>query len=165
MPYEIQYSNYRPYEDHRKYGASFYVNLQLLCSLVNNTVRNSLKRFYSTQMISLNVLSREKFLVEFSQILEELRRQASRDALRTLHLIRGVWYGNQYISGYFTNWKFEIRPDYNSTLTPIPTRPVFINGNCSCATSSNCFERTFFRDLYTNELFIVPGMFVGCKPF
>lgn len=162
-PYEMQFQFRSPLVDNRRYGASFYANLKSLCLLSNQTVQSRINRFLRTQMISSNLLHRSRFALEFNQISSGFRRQASADILRTLQLITSIWHGNQYISGYFTNWRFEIRSDYRSSSNPIPTLPVIINDNCSCATSMNCFTQAFFRNTSMNGIFFIPGMKIGCK--
>ena len=159
----LQYLHEIPLEDMRDYGASFFSNLRSLCFIANTTLQDHLSRFYNEELISSYVLRQNEFESQIQQLVLEFRRILSTDAVRIIDLILAVWHGNQYVSGYFTNWKYELRPDYRSRLNPIPSKPVIHADNCSCAASFGCFRNAFIRDIYSHEIFNIPGMMIGCK--
>ncbi|CAF3397927.1 unnamed protein product [Rotaria sp. Silwood1] len=162
MPYELQHILDRPITDNRKYGASFYLNLKSLCLLANTTIKEYQNQFYDQQLISSHLMNRNEFEFKLNKTIDELRRKMSVDAIRILEVTRVIMHGNQYVSGYFTSWQYQIRPDYTMPLYPVPSQPVLHGANCSCATSSQCFENAFFIDWYTDEIFFVPGILIGC---
>ena len=81
---------------------------------------------------------------------------------RSLRILRDITHGNTFISSYFLNWHFWIKPNRNSMTSP--TRPITLNNNCSCGTRSDCTDSGgIYRSFSNIQYFVMPGWNVGCS--
>ncbi|CAF4422763.1 unnamed protein product, partial [Adineta steineri] len=86
------------------------------------------------------------------------------DLLFIMQFIRDTTQANNFFSGIFTNYYFELITidDYSGAalLQPVP----FELSNCSCMLSALCTEQAviYDNDYNNNSSFIVPGLYVGC---
>ncbi|CAF1345092.1 unnamed protein product [Adineta ricciae] len=139
----------------RSTASAQFQSLGSLCKLTKETIDTSLTQFYSTKLITSQLLSNETFQNRIHSLITLLQKTTSQSFKRTLNMIEEILHGNSYMSVYQTNWKFTILERAN--FSPIYTNPMKYQ-SCSCGTSSLCCEPVIIDNS------IIDGLFIGCYP-
>ena len=154
--------------DFREYGSAFLNLINNLCDTANETLENALLVFRSTQLATINSLSREQFQQESKRRLEEFKKQTISSFVYLIQLIRSSIQTNQLVEVTSANagplaifndqtlkWSFHFQP-----------RRTLYTNNCSCALSNQCIRSIGFhfrRDKISRQSNItIPGLFIGC---
>ncbi|CAF0722498.1 unnamed protein product [Adineta steineri] len=138
--------------------------LALFCQLTDNIVSDSLIEFYSNQYLSATVTSKQLFELQAQSSFQQFIISRINDLLFMMQFIRDTTQANNFFSGIFTNYDFEL------ALYVVPLDITFLQAepfelsNCSCMISALCTEQAviYDNDYNNNSQFIVPGLYVGC---
>ncbi|CAF4464840.1 unnamed protein product, partial [Rotaria sp. Silwood2] len=94
----------------------------------------------------------DQFQTQVNEAYELFQRSTSTLFARLLQLFRATVAGNAFISVGGNNWMMTI--GRNESYAPLLNIPMtYENGNCSCATSSSCFESAAFYDSNKNKVY------------
>ncbi|CAF0722523.1 unnamed protein product [Adineta steineri] len=138
--------------------------LALFCQLTDNILSDSLIQFYSNQYLSASVTPKQLFELQAQSSFQQFIISRINDLLFMMQFIRDTTQANNFFSGVFTNYDFELVL-YNGDLDITYLQPVpFESSDCSCMLSALCTEQAviYDNDYNTNTQFIIPGLYVGC---
>jgi hypothetical protein len=132
--------------------SAHYQLLASTCRLTQRLIENAQDISSTHQLISPETMSRSSFENKIETFVSTFLDQILADYHRTLTFIIGSFEVNQLLNVFTSNWKADFTNEKQSNI--IATRPrVFSSSNCSCATTSDCFEQ------------IGEGLVSGCFPF
>jgi hypothetical protein len=135
--------------------------LSAFCDLINNTISDSLTRFYSNQYVSASVTPSQLFETETQSLVDQFRSSMTNSFLLFLLMIRNTTHVNALHSMLGINSLYDIINliDRNDIIVLISK--VFTG--CDCRTSSTCIDQASIYDLYGEKrLFNVSNFNVGC---
>ena len=145
-------------DDFRFLGPLAFQGISSFCQLVNNTMLNGLKQFYSTQYVSSVVLPMKLFQLQVESVVEQFRLSTTNNFLLSLTLNRNTTQTNAIWSGLNTNHKLYL----DGWGTQLISYTMTYEGR-SCGQSS---EPTTAAGIYffpnITVLFTVPGFRRGC---
>ncbi|CAF1660287.1 unnamed protein product, partial [Adineta ricciae] len=145
------------YDDFRWTAKYTFQALRAFCQLMNTTISDNLKRFYSEEYVSAFVTPPELLQSQVQGSVEQFKTATINSLLLSLSMIRETTHGNSLFSGLQINYYLYQTPDRE--LSPI----VRNYGNCSCASSLTCGYQSAVRDYGSHRVkFSVPGFYVGC---
>ncbi|CAF3662078.1 unnamed protein product, partial [Adineta steineri] len=127
------------------------------CTLVNQTISNSLIQFYSNQYVSALVTPSNVFQLQTEAFISQFKSATANGFLLSLAIIRDTTQSNSLVSGQLTNYGI-------SFSTSAATRVSRLYGNCTCTYSAKCITQSPIHDLVSSDniLFYVPGLYTGC---
>ncbi|CAF0767800.1 unnamed protein product [Adineta steineri] len=139
--------------------------LALFCQLTDNILSDSLIQFSSSRYLSATVTPKQLFELQAQSSFQQFIISRINDLLFMMQFIRDTTQANNFFSGIFTNYDFELVSSVyyqdSTLLQPVP----FESSDCSCLLSALCTEQAVIYDNdYSNNSsqFIVPGLYVGC---
>ena len=140
---------------------SFY----LLCSLAQESVKNSVHIFLTSTMLTNQLQSEADFTNEINNTITQFQKKTLITFAQTLDLIRMNAQGNTFLSMFLLNWNIEKIGHCEMNNISFVHAPVFSNdGNqnssCSCATLRTCTAPVTGN--INGELFVVTGLKLGC---
>lgn len=148
--------------DVRVVGGSFYGFLSRLCTLSQSTVNKATDEFLAEVFVSAQAISELDFLSQMNVSIQKFKTTTPTRFAHTLQLLRDISQANAFVSGFFLNWHWSLKNDQSSAT--IPTYPVTMKNQCSCATRNDCFESgSFYDGLGGTVLYTIPGLNVGCS--
>jgi hypothetical protein len=170
--------------DFRHSAYSFFQMLQTLCTLVSQTINDQLIQFYSTRLLTENLLSEDTFLATTLASKDQFLNTTASSFQTSLNLLRTIIQGNGILNRLETNYIIETmdaKGEWFDTFLPVEYPP----DGCSCIVSSSCNTTTgifavlrqnssshgppadpygYINPLYDIQpLFYVPGVNVGCS--
>ncbi|CAF1107143.1 unnamed protein product [Didymodactylos carnosus] len=144
--------------DFRWTAMYFFQTLTSFCQLSNETVLDSLIEFYSTELITSNILSNETFRSQANSFINLLISETPLTFRRSLELIRISANTNQLMSGILTNYNIQLLfPNYWFVLG---TSSVEYK-TCNC-NSSSCIQQAAFLEYNTKASWNILGLNIGC---
>ena len=134
--------------------------LKSLCNLVNETINNSLTRFYATDFVTLDLVPPDIFTVQLQALIDDFWSTTVTDFSLSLQVVQNIIQAKVLLSSLQTD--VQLRNIHNSTLIKIETKSY---GNCSCGVSAWCIEQSSIYHDYPSlkVLLKVPGMYRGCS--
>ncbi|CAF1554382.1 unnamed protein product, partial [Adineta steineri] len=144
------------YTDFRVTSTFTFQTMNALCTLVNQTISNSLIQFYSNQYVSASVTPSNVFQLQTDAFVSQFKSSATNGFLLSLATIRKTTQSNSLFSGHLTNYLL-----YESGGAM--ARIARWYGNCTCTSSATCISQSPMYDLANDTiLFSVPGLYTGC---
>ena len=131
-------------------------SLASFCRLTRNTIDTGLKEFYSTKLISDQLIPNQPFDSQTLVITGAFLKSISTTLKRTFDMINEIIHSNFYMSVYQTNWKFTTVARRN--YSPIFSNPLTYNKSCSCGTSAKCCQSLIINGT------VIDGLLIGCYP-
>ena len=126
--------------------------LASLCQQAHRTVENAQILFGARELISMETLTHLSFNNQTHSFLSGFIADLPADFSRKLSFTIGSFGVNQLLNRFTSNWEVAFTGEDEKYI--IATHPRrFSSSNCSCATSSKCFEQ------------LAPNVFSGCFPF
>ena len=151
------WSNLHSNDFHRR-GALYFQGLRLFCFLHYDKSSHNDSSFLGTHLISIQLLSETQLMMQMNATVKNVLKSSRGDYSMMYKNARDFINNNQMLSIYSSNWVFSPMTNMNDFVdVPISMEPVSY-GNCSCATSSVCFESV---TLYGQ---IIPGFVISCIP-
>jgi hypothetical protein len=144
-------------DDFRVTSPSAFQTLTAFCTLVNETISNSLTQFYSSQYVSASVTPENVFQSQTNVLISQFISSTTNEFLSSLSMIRKTTQSNSLVSGELTNYGFDL----DRTLINLVSHSMSY-GNCTCTSSATCVSASAFYDDNSNTLFVVPGFYMGC---
>lgn len=142
----------------RRVGAIYFVVQQSLCQIAQRAVDRLILELLDQSIFNEKIVSEEQ-LVSYVRLAFEAVKDWSRDNFRSsMNVGRGGIQTNQLLSSLFSNWMFPSQLHYNRSNYRFRTSPVSHGTDCSCATSSACFQ-----PIYVDEQ-LLPGFVLACNP-
>jgi hypothetical protein len=173
----LNYVNYRllpqiQYQyvfDFRHSAYSFFQMLRTLCTLVSQTINDRLIQFYSTTLVTENLVSEETFLAAILASKNQFLNTTASSFQTSLDILRTVVQGNNLVNRLETNYNLQTYY-YEGKWYDLSYNQYYPPGGCLCQVSSYCNTATsIFSVLYpgsisyeVHNLFNVPGINVGC---
>ncbi|CAF1009990.1 unnamed protein product [Adineta steineri] len=143
-------------EDFRVTSTFIFQAMSAFCTLVNQTISNSLTQFYSSQYVSASVTPSNVFQLQTKAFISQFISSTRNEFLLSLVMIRNITQSNALFSGILTNYNSE------SANGVFVREPVWY-GNCVCSSSATCITQSAIYDLVKGTLlFTVPGLYTGC---
>ena len=137
---------------------SVFQALRSLCSLVNQTIENSLARFFATSYISDRVTSPALFDSQVQSLESQFQLSTTNEFLSSLRIVRDIIQANFLLSARETNARVIFSVDIHGSITEVSGY-----NNCSCAASTACSSLSMIEPLVeVPEGFHVLGMQDGC---
>ncbi|CAF0809188.1 unnamed protein product [Adineta steineri] len=144
------------YTDFRLTGTFTFQTMNALCTLVNQTISNSLIQFYSNQYVSASVTPSNIFQLQTDAFVSQFISSTTNGFLLSLAMIRNTTQSNSLFSGHLTNYLLY---ESGGAMARIARR----YGNCTCTSSVTCISQSPMYDLANDTiLFSVPGLYTGC---
>ncbi|CAF1529797.1 unnamed protein product [Didymodactylos carnosus] len=152
--------------------------LSTICKLVSQTVADQLVEFYTTTLLTENLLTEEIFLANAQGVRDQFTNTTRNSFLTSLNAIRAIVQGNGIVNRLGTN--FKLGADHNNTHIQASSPISYSSYQCSCALSSYCTMITSISSAYRGDLsynsiefphskvilanltFLVTGINVGC---
>lgn len=149
--------------DLRVRGSAYFGFLSELCTISKETIDNSIKQFQAKTFVNAEIMPEYEFLSTTSAIKQHFETTVPTRFSRSLRLLRDITHGNAFISSYFLNWEWWVKP--NKTKVTFPTRPIILDNDCSCGTRSDCTKSGGIYGSFSNteQHFSIPGWNVGCS--
>ena len=145
------------FDDFRRIGNQYFQTLASLCKLTNETISNSLTRFYKTKYVGRVITTSELFQSQCRSFVRRYITSTVNQFLVNFRVIRDITQANRLFSGHNTNAYFYV--DEQVTLAVYAVR----YSNCSCAATYICAAEASVSDDTSNEkLYMIPGMYAGC---
>lgn len=148
--------------DFRRVGLNLFQTLQKYCDLINQTISDSLSRFYANDYVSAIVVPFNTFQSQLEGDIDQFISLTIDRFLYSLRLIRDSHQTNALLSALFTNYRTAFNASSNQTHVEIK----YLDDGCSCLDSSQCKSKLGFH--WSNPWspsWYVPGMYVGCYFF
>ncbi|CAF1413893.1 unnamed protein product [Adineta steineri] len=143
-------------DDFRLLGKTIFPTMSAFCTLVNQTISNSLIQFYSTQYVSASVTPENVFELQTKAFISEFVTSTRNEFLLSLVMIRNITQSNALFSGTLTNY------DSAQAYGVFVRKPIWY-GDCTCYSSATCISQSVIYDLvWYTILFTVPGLYTGC---
>ena len=145
-------------EDYRRIHSHTFQALRGLCELINQTLSDSLTRFYLGKYVSASVTSLDVFQLEVETLIEQFKFATINRFLLALSIIRNTTQSNALSSALLTNYNFVVSTDdwYAYSI------PVSYS-ECSCTVSATCVREASIYSYYNSiTVFTVLGFYVGC---
>ncbi|CAF0891023.1 unnamed protein product [Adineta steineri] len=132
--------------------------MSAFCTLVNQTISNSLTQFYSSQYVSAYVTPSNVFQLQTKAFISQFKSSTTDNVLLSLSMIQDTTQSNTLLSGELNN--FEISYDDYSLFLTYYSQSY---GNCTCSTSATCITPSPIYDFVKGTLlFTIPGLYAGC---
>ena len=170
--------------DFRHSAYSFFQMLNTLCILVSQTINDQLIPFYSTTLLTENVISEETFVATTNASKDQFINQTKSLFQTSLNSLRTVIESNSIVNQLETNYHLYTLQQKDNQWDSIVTDKNYPPDGCSCGTNSYCNTTTGIFSLARkhypsnsipeypymptiplyriNLLFHVPGINVGC---
>ncbi|CAF4138479.1 unnamed protein product, partial [Rotaria sordida] len=182
--FNVNTSNYYPLDFRLMASAQFQV-LSILCRISRQAVRDAIKEFTKTTMLSPNGLSRDVFNSYVGASIEQFQKDTLENFRSFNHFVSSLVEEHHFISALRTNFYTRSVPGSNISVTFSAIYPQqvdltqsssMLNEKCRCDRTSNCVYPAGIynqsRAIIPNEvfsldelpLFVVPGFQIGCLP-
>lgn len=149
--------------DLRVRGTAYFSLLSTLCALSQTTIDNAAQQFLTEEFVNVQMMPESAFISKMTGIAEQFQTTTSARFSHELQLLRNVTHASTFVSSYFSNWYWWVKP--NRTAMTLPTNAVTMNDGCSCATRSDCTESGgIYRSFSDIQYFEMPGWHIGCSP-
>ncbi|UJR18419.1 hypothetical protein I4U23_005324 [Adineta vaga] len=158
--FDYLYDETKIYEKsyHSTASAQFQI-LSSLCKQAQVAVNNSLIQFYSTKLISGQLIPSDLLQIQVNTTVNSFKKAMPQTFKQALNMISSLIHGNTFITSYESNWKFTVLGTYSGA--PIYTNPQSYGNSCSCATSLKCSQEVILTGNLNSTL---SGLFIGCYP-
>jgi hypothetical protein len=146
-------------EDFRILSSFMFQAINSLCTLVNDTIVNSLTRFYDTSYVSSAATPADVFQSQTKSFVSQFQSSTIKDFLLSLRMMQDTTEVNGLLSSSQTNGIINLKndDDYRVTIDEA------WYGDCNCNTKSTCTQSCTITDLLTAKaLLVVPGLYNGC---
>ncbi|CAF1533335.1 unnamed protein product [Adineta ricciae] len=131
--------------------------LKSLCRLTKETINSSLTQFYSTRLITNQLISKNIFENRIDEIINLFKKSTRHTFKEIFQIAREIFHGNTLLSINEKTWKYQIFPvNGKSIVYAIPV--TYNNGQCTCGTSLHCVELAMLNNTP------IDGLFFGCYP-
>ncbi|CAF0788979.1 unnamed protein product [Adineta steineri] len=146
------------YADFRVTGTSTFQAVSAFCTLVNQTISNSLIQFYSSQYVSASVTPSNLFQLQTEAFISQFISSTTNQFLLSLSMIRKTTQSNALLTGQLSNFGFSM--DEVQLLLAYYPRSY---GNCTCSSSAACVTQSGIYELLNDtSLFSLSGFYTGC---
>ncbi|CAF1025688.1 unnamed protein product [Adineta steineri] len=143
--------------DFRLTSTFTFQTMSTFCTLVNQTISNSLIQFYSNQYVSAFVTPSNVFKLQTKAFISQFKSTTATGFLLSLAMIRNTTHSNTLFSGRLTNYKLDVSAGAMH-------RSPCSYGNCTCTSSATCISQSSIYDSGSGYgiLFTIPGLYTGC---
>ncbi|CAF3546542.1 unnamed protein product, partial [Adineta steineri] len=144
--------------DFRLSSTFIFQAMSTFCTLVNQTISNSLIQFYSNQYVSAFVTPSNVFQLQTKAFISQFKSTTATGFLLSLTMIRNTTQSNALLSGELDN--FGLFALFGGGLTAYSLS----YGNCTCTSSATCISQSSIYDSGSGYemLFTIPGLYAGC---
>jgi len=151
--------------DFQDTGSLLFQILTSFCQLAQDTIKDSLPKFYSTSFVSYDVIDMELLNNQSQSLIELYILTTGNQFSYSFDFIRDAISGNGFLSGILTN--FNLGFTYDSSQGGYRIVPKYKTYNepymCDCSITSSCVSPAAIHDNVTgNIIFVIPGLFTGC---
>lgn len=139
--------------------------LQQLCTLAQETVKNSIIKFHRSTMFIEQMMSRREFYNEMNETLDRFQKKTPIEFARTLNIIRTSIHGNALFSQIPSSWQLLMIENNQGRNASFRSEPrdyfdVEQNTSCTCAAQRTCtMPAQVFNDASAATL---AGFRLGC---
>ena len=146
-------------DDFRGVGMFLFQALSSLCQLVNDTIRNNLKHFYSLTYITAIVPTEKLFESQINATIDQFISATTSSFTTFLRMMRDTSQANGLVSALMTNYAVFAR--VNSIFFKWISRQY--GDNCYCIYSSACASNiAIYQNQNRSLSWDVPGFYTGC---
>ncbi len=138
-------------------GSLGFQALGRLCNLTDQTINDSLTRFYSNQYISASVIPQKSFEAEITSSIDKFQSSLKSSFSLSLATIQNTTQANALLSALQTNYNLTIA----GNMINFFIKEQQYKG-CNCGFSSTCTTESWILDHSGRQLFNVPGFYTGC---
>ncbi|CAF1455212.1 unnamed protein product [Adineta ricciae] len=147
--------------DYRGTANTHFQTLSTFCQEAQQTIKDALRIFFQTELVSFQVLSPRSFQFQSNSLIENWKSTTINTFVRTVQLVREITHGNQLSNGGF-NSIADVNP--NTGKTTLQSRSY---GPCNCALARSCRVQAGIyqiNEFYSrNRTYSVPNFFLGCQ--
>ncbi|CAF1364363.1 unnamed protein product [Adineta steineri] len=169
-------------DDFRHISSPLFELLNSSCQLSSQTVNITLLTFNSTTFTTSNLISREQFSAQTSQIIVQFIENTAHSFLSNFWFVNNMTAANMLVSALLSDSALTVYPqyyydgnyDYNGYVYEYTYEYIFdrrdqiynstvTGSNCDCQENSFCVQQAVVYDLNgTTAIFHIPGIYVGC---
>ncbi|CAF3532469.1 unnamed protein product [Adineta steineri] len=144
--------------DFRLTSTFTFQTMSTFCTLVNQTISNSLIQFYSNQYVSAFVTPSNVFKLQTKAFISQFKSTTATGFLLSLAMIRNTTQSNALLSGQLNNFGLIALSTSDSNAYSLSY------GNCTCTSSATCISQSSIYDSGSGYgiLFTIPGLYTGC---
>lgn len=153
-------------KDFRYTGSLLFRILAAFCNISKETIEDSLPRFYSTQFVTNNLVSRDLFYEQCKSSISLYLSTTATALTSSLQFIQDSIFVNGFLSGLATNFELEPSPYY----AWIPGYEIFPlsstyneSGVCYCEYTPTCVASAYIMNTKTRTVFTIAGLHIGCS--
>ena len=161
------------HRDFRFRSLYYFQSLQSICQVANRTIITALNNFYSSTLLSVNLLSNRLFEFQVNTTIDLFITSTTNTFSRSFRILQEENFNEQLFAATWSSFYFNFIPNRaseedDSIVWDIVTRySTYNGGRCSCRDASICIEPAY---IYTTAsilrpIFAVPGIFIGCYTF
>jgi hypothetical protein len=160
------------FTDDIRYQSQFHFQLlSTLCHMADQTIQDSLKSFYRTKFVTIQVISRQLFQTQIDLMVEQFKRPIPESFQRTLNLLKTNFETNLFVTSM--NSALGTKEESGITINTLnenfnqwreTPRCKTSERSCLCSPSSfeECYQNTVIRDNGTT--YNISGMFQAWFP-
>jgi hypothetical protein len=152
--------------DFRRSGPIFKL-VQSFCKLANTTVNNALNIFYETQLVSLNLITFDRFISQMNSDGRNFQLVTPNRFSYLLELMSQTIRANKFIYGSYTNYLMSVQNNTGHLMVEMKPVNMWFNNDgspCSLLSNRDC-ELQFIVDavdMYGNSTEIrIPGFYMS----
>ncbi|CAF0766068.1 unnamed protein product [Adineta steineri] len=150
------------FSDYRGTATIQFQTLSMFCEEAHQTINDTLRIFFQTKFVSIQVISEQSFEFQMNSLIENWKSTTINTFKRTIRSVREITQGNQLSNGGF-NSIADVNPITRRTI--IQPRQY---STCNCGLSRSCLYPTgIYNGDEPNNLinfYSVPNFFLGCYP-
>ena len=149
--------------DFRALGAHTFQSFTSFCGMADRTIIAGLERLNATQYVTATLTPAQLFHSEAQTFFNRSILSTTSDFLSTIRTIHDINHVNALFSARYSNYGVVgVLLSGNSDLFGLASVPAVYSG-CVCSYSSECVESAVMHStLPSTEVFVVPGLFIGC---
>lgn len=122
--------------DVRKSFTPYLSLLASLCSLSTSTLDDAINQFAMQSIITSEIISPNALDFEILSRLNHMRNQAPTSLLNSLYTVQSITAGNQIVSGWSTNYVYDLRYEEYSTIAYSSLSDI--HSWCDCISAQKC---------------------------
>ncbi|UJR38749.1 hypothetical protein I4U23_031414 [Adineta vaga] len=148
--------------DYRRFLSAHLQFLSGLCELSTELIQNSVNQFLSSVLVTRRLLSEKDFRTRLHVQIEQSKSNGPTTFSNLFFLIRSLYYGNNLMSTYGTNFQyFKLSESFENVAS---IRTMIYDNNCSCGLHSNCTSQASFLITNSSHPIEIKGLKIGCTP-
>ncbi|CAF1148874.1 unnamed protein product [Adineta steineri] len=130
--------------------------LSLLCQLVSSIIDDELINFYSTSLVTENVIPRIAWNAIVNASSDQFWSSTASSFKTLLNSLKAIIQGNVIVNSLETNWQIVTFVSYGRLINLLTSQSHVVYHNCSCEFNSRCKTTTGIYKVYRQNETDIP---------